>query len=1091
MKNRFCFFGKARRIFALLTGLSLSILSFSQNRVTGKILGPDSKPLIGVTVTAKGTNVATTSGADGVYSIVMPPKADVLIFSSVGYEVSEVNIRGHNEIDVAMKFQTTSLNEVVVTGYSSQRKKDITGAVAVVNVNNLKTVPSGTTESLLQGQASGVTVINSGVPGGGSNVRIRGITSVGSTDPLVIIDGTPGSLHDLNVNDIESMQVLKDAGAASIYGVRGSNGVVVVTTKRGRSGKARITYDGYYGTQRPLSEGFAIATPQETVNAIWAEYNNDGVSPSSLAPPGPAAGQFGQGANPVIPDYITPTAGKVGDPNTDPSKYKLYTNQITKTNKEGTDWFHEVFKPNPIQSHSLAVSGGSDKSSYYFSLGYFNQQGTLIETYLKRYSARLNTVFNVKDKIRIGENLYAFYKQGPGFNNQNEGNTVSYDYRESPLIPVYDIKGNYAGTNSKGFGNPQNPVANQLRTHNNKFNDWQLNGNVFGEVDFLHHFTVRTSFGGTVDNFYSSAFSYTQFENAENNTNPNAFAENVGYTSSWTWTNTLKYSNIFLEKHAVTALVGTEAIQNYGRAIQGRRGNYFITNPADLTVDPNLWTLNFGPPSGQTTGNVGTPSGVGTPYQNSLYSLFGRVDYAYNDKYLVSGTIRRDGSSIFAEDNRYGVFPSFTGAWRISHEDFMKGITWLNDLKIRGGWGKLGSLSNTVSTNAFSLYNQTAANSYYDINGNSTSSTLGIYPSQQGNVKASWEEDIVTNIGIDATILKNKLDFSVEWYKKDISGLLFRATLPAVAGGATAPFINSGNIKNTGIDASATYHATVKRDLKIDVTGTFTSYKNEVVSLPPGIQYYDRNSAGSTRIGAFSRIQPGHPLGAFYGYQLVGIFQSAADVTNSPKQDGAEPGFLKYADISGPNGKPDGKIDVNDRTFFGNPNPKFNYGLNLAVTWKYLDFGMFLYGVSGNDVINYVKYWLDFPQVFDAAIGKDVATNSWTPTNTGAKIPRLSRKANFSTSTAFSSYYMEKGSYLRCKTMTLGFTVPSAKISKYGIERIRIYAQALNLFTITDYTGLDPELTGSNLSDNTNFGIDFGNYPSNQKGYTIGINIAF
>jgi TonB-linked SusC/RagA family outer membrane protein len=1071
----------------LLFSLIVTTAVMAQRKVQGRVTGPDSKPIYGATVAVKGTNVATSTSTDGNYSLTLPVNSGVLVFSYVGYEVAEVNISGNTnltDVSVVMKPQTTSLNEVVVTGYSSQRKKDITGSVSVVNVNNLKVIPSGTTESLLQGQASGVTVINSGVPGGGSNVRVRGITSIGSTDPLVIIDGTPGSLHDLNVNDIESIQVLKDAGAASIYGVRGSNGVIVVTTKKGRPGKAKVSYDAYYGTQRPLKNGFNIASPQETVNAIWSEYKNDGINPSSLVP-GPAAGQFGNGATPVIPDYITPTAGSSANPLTADATYKLYTNQITKTNKTGTDWFHEIFQPAPIQSHSVSVSGGSDKSSYLFSLGYFNQQGTLIETYLKRYSARLNTVFNIKDNIRIGENLYAFYKQSPGFGNLNEGNAISYTYRESPLIPIYDTRGNYAGSNSKGFGNPQNPVANQQRTHLNKSNDWQLNGNAFAEVDFLKHFTARTSFGGTVDNYYFSSFSYTQYENAENNTNPNAFAENFGYNTGWTWTNTLRYSNIFLQKHSVTVLVGSEAIKSYGRAIQGRRGGYFITNPGNLTVDPNLWTLNFGPPSGQTTGNIN-----GTPYQSSLYSLFGRLDYGYNDKYLVSATVRRDGSSIFAEKYRFGVFPSFTGAWRVSHEKFMEGLTWLNDLKLRGGWGKLGSLSNTIATNAFSLYNQTAANSYYDIFGNSTSSTLGIYASQQGNEKASWEEDIITNIGFDATIMKNKLDISLEWYKKDISGLLFRANLPAVAGGATAPFINAGNIKNTGIDASATYHGTVK-DLRFDVTGTFTSYKNSVVSLPPGIQYYDRNSAGSTRIGAFSRIKPGEALGAFFGYQQIGIFQSAAEVASSPTQAGAAPGFLKFKDISGPAGKPDGVIDVNDRTFFGNPNPKFTYGLNLAATYKNFDFSMFLYGVSGNDVINYVKYWLDFPQVFDAAIGKDVAVNSWTPTNTGAKIPMLSRRANFSTSTSFSSYYMEKGSYLRCKSLIIGYTLPTSVLRRFGIDRVRFYGQAVNLFTITKYTGLDPELTGSNLSDNTNFGIDFGNYPANQKGYNIGINLLF
>ena len=1057
------------RGFLLLLALAFTLPVFAQKRVSGKVTGPDDKPVYGATVSVKGTTVATTTAQDGTYSINLPANSRVLVISYVGYDVAEVNATEGSTVDVVMKAQTTSLNEVVVVGYSAQRKKDITGAVAVVNVNNLKVVPSGTTEALLQGQASGVTVINSGVPGGGSNVRVRGITSIGSTDPLVIIDGTPGSLHDLNVNDIESMQVLKDAGAAAIYGVRGSNGVVVVTTKKGRSGKVRVNYDAYYGTQLAMKNGFNIANTQETANATQQSYLNSGQVPAHK--------QFGTGNTPTIPVYITPTAAA----NADPATYELYTNQITKANQQGTDWFHEIFKDAPIQSHNVSVSAGNDRSAFFFSLGYFNQQGTLIETYLKRYSARINTIFNVNSHIRIGENAYFFYKKNPGFTNQNEGNAISMSYRESPIIPVYDIVGNYAGTGSQGLGNAQNPVANMRRTHENKGNDYQVLGNAFAEVDFLNNFTARTSFGGTIDNYYYSSFGYTAYENAENNKNPNSFQENFGFNSSWTWTNTLAFNKV-IGDHSVKALVGSEAIKNYGRAIQGVRSGYFITNPGNLTVDPNLFTLNFGPPSGQTTGNIN-----GTPYASSLFSLFGRFDYGYKEKYLLSGTIRRDGSSVFAEGNRYGVFPSVTGAWRISNEDFMKNIAWLNDLKIRGGWGKLGSISNIGSTNAYSLFNQSAANSYYDVNGSNNSSTLGIYASQIGNKETTWEEDVITNIGFDATIFK-KFDLSIEWYKKAINGLLFQPLSDiTVVGGATPAFINAGNIQNTGIDASATYRgAAIGNELSYDITLTFTSYKNKVISLPDGIKYYDRGSGGSGRLGAFSRLQPGQALGAFFGYDQIGLFRDASDVSSSPTQTDAAPGRMKFRDVNG-----DKKIDINDRTFFGNPNPKFTSGLNLSATYKGFDFGMFFYASVGNDVINYVRFWTDFPQVWDGAISKDAVYDSWTPTNLNAKVPRLERSATFSTTNNFSSYYLEDGSYLRCKSLMLGYNIPSKGIRKVGIDKLRIYAQALNLFTITKYTGLDPELTGSDLGDNSNFGIDFGNYPANQKGFNFGVNLTF
>lgn len=1070
---------------AILLLLPATTILAQQKTITGKVTDSNNQPINGATVTVKGSNVATQTNGEGHFAISVPGASSILVFSSVGYEQQEMPVGSNLMLNVSLKTTTSNLNEVVITGYTAQRKKDITGSVAVVEVDNMRQIPTGTPEKALQGQAAGVTVVTSGMPGSNSNIRVRGITSVGSTDPLVIIDGTQGNMHDLNVNDIESIQVLKDAGAAAIYGVRGSNGVIVVTTKRGRSGKVRVTYDAYVGTQRPLKDGFNIANTQETANAIQQGYLNSGLTPGHK--------QLGTGNTPVIPDYITPVAAKEGDPNTDPSTYRLYDNQITKTNKQGTDWFHEIFKPAPMTSHNLAVSSGNDRSTFFLSLNYFNQEGTMIQTYMKRYSARINTTFNINNKIRVGENAYVFYKQNPGLldNNQDEDNPIAMSYRESPLIPVYDIKGNFAGTGSQGLGNAENPVANLKRTANNKDNDWQIQGNVFAEVDLFKHFTARTSFGGNFDNHYWNMFSYTAYENAENNKNPNGFTENYMYNNSWTWTNTITYNTV-INKHTIKLLAGTEAINNYQRGFWGTRNNYPLTNPGNLTVDPSLWTLLFGPPNGQTTGNLNVNGGINidatnppTPVQSALFSQFGRFDYNYDDKYLLSGTLRRDGSSVFDKSQRWGVFPSITAGWRISSEEFFKNINWLNELKLRGGWGKLGSISNISPTNAFDLYTQVAANSYYDINGTNNTSVLGIYNNQNGNKGTTWEQDIITNIGFDATAINNKLSLSVEWYRKAISGLLFRPLAPATGGGASAAFVNAGNIQNTGIDIAATYHGNVD-DFRFDVTGTFTSYNNKVKSLPNGIKYYDQVSSGSNRFGAFSRLQPGESLGAFYGYEVVGLFQSADDVNKSPQQDAAAPGRFKFRDANG-----DGKISDSDRVFFGNPNPKFTAGLNLEASYKGFDFSAFFYTSVGNDVINYVRYWTDFPQVFDGAMSKDAVYNSWTPTNTGAKVPRLERGANFSTTTNFNSYYLENGSFLRCKSMVLGYNIPAAKLKHVGLERFRIYIQAANLFTITKYTGLDPELTGSDLHDNTNFGIDFGNFPSNQKSYLLGVNLSF
>ncbi|MDE3211891.1 MAG: SusC/RagA family TonB-linked outer membrane protein, partial [Bacteroidota bacterium] len=652
----------------LLSGLFL-IFCFlqtmaQQRTISGKVTSKDGTPLSGASVLVVGQKTGERTNADGSFSIKVPSNAKALEISFVGYEPERVAITGESSVSVSLTASATSLNEVVVTGYTSQKKKDITGSVSVINVKDLKTVPSGTGESLLQGQASGVTVVSSGAPGQGSNVRVRGITSIGNSDPLYIIDGVQGSIQDIDVNDIASIQVLKDAGAAAIYGVRGSNGVVVVTTKKGRQGKARISYDGYIGTQRPLKNGFGIANTMETAQATQMQYLNDSLvfNSSTNKQFASASGQL------QIPDYITP-AGVVGTSAlTDPSTYALYSNQITKANKVGTDWFHEIFKPAMMQSHTLSASGGSDKSSYYFSFGYLDQDGTLIGTYLKRYSARINTLFNVNNHIRVGENAFIVNKQNPGFTNQNEGNAISYSYRESPIIPIYDIKGNYAGTLSQGLGNSQNPVANQLRSLNNKSNDWAVSGNAYAEVDFLQHFTVRTSIGGAFDNYYYRYFNYTQYENAENNSNPNTYGEGAGYNSQLTWTNTLTYNNTF-GQHNLKVLIGTEAITYTGRQMQDTRSGYFITNASNLTVDPNLWTLGFGPPSSQTNTDNATPTN-NTVYTKALYSQFGRLDYSYADRYLLSATLRRDGSSVFAPGHQYGYFPSATLGWRISKESF-------------------------------------------------------------------------------------------------------------------------------------------------------------------------------------------------------------------------------------------------------------------------------------------------------------------------------------------------------------------------------------------------------------------------------------
>lgn len=1080
---------KINAVFVFLILFSFS--GFAQKTVIGKIISNDSKqPIIGATIQVEGTTTATQTNTDGSFSIMVPKNNSTLVISDVGFANKEISVKGKTDLgEIPLSISSTILNEVVVTGYTSQRVRDITGSVSVVNVADMKQTPSGSTEGLLQGQASGVTVFTTGAPGGASVVQIRGITSSGNSAPLVIIDGVPGSMHDVNPDDIQSIQVLKDAGAAAIYGVRGSNGVIIITTKKG-SGPIKLNYDAYYGTQRRLGKSWDLASPTQTGIAKWAQAFNDGLTPSDP--------QYGNGSTPVVPYFITPAGAAKGAPNTSLADYDLYNNHITLADQNGNNWFNDIFKPGaPIMNQNISLSGGSKKSSFFLGMNYMDQEGTLIETSLKRYSVRFNSTFSLlDDRVRVGENASAIYKTNPGYFNApgvNSTNAINAAYGIPNIIPVHDIAGNYAGTISHGLGNQWNPVAIQEGQANNTNYDWQINGNVFAEVDFLKHFTAHTSIGGTLDDDYYNGFASTPYENAENNTNANFYLETYGWNTSMVWTNTLKFSNQ-IGKNNITALGGSEYIVDAGRAAQSTRGNYYITDPNNLTVSPNLYTLNFGNASTETNENIIGDNGIQTPYQLNIFSLFGRVDYNYADKYYLSGTIRRDGASVFVPAQRYGVFPSVSAGWRISQESFMKNIGWLNELKIRGGWGKLGSISNINPTNAYTLYGQASNRSYYDINGTSTSSIPGLYVSQYGNPSTTWERDILTNIGIDASILQNKISFTIEYYKKMISGLLFQPLAPGTNGGAVDPFINSGDVQNTGIDMAITYHGQVQKDLKFDVTSTFTSYQNKVVSLPPGTQYID---VGAPTV--MSRIQPGHPLGAFFGYKVIGLFQNWGDVSKSPVQQDAAPGRFKYEDVDH-----DGVINNNDRTFFGNPNPKFTTGLNLGANYKKFDLYIFLYASVGNDILNQVKGSTDFPQAFGNQMSENVAVNSarlinasGQPTNVndpaakvanpGTDVPMLEESANFSNSAVFNSYTMENGSFLRCRNLTLGYNLASSALKRLHFDNLRVYIQALNLFTITKYSGLDPEL---NPGSNTLFGLDGGVYPNNQKTYSVGVKVT-
>jgi TonB-dependent starch-binding outer membrane protein SusC len=893
-------------------------------------------------------------------------------------------------------------------------------------------------------------------------------------------------MSTVNPTDIESISVLKDAGSAAIYGVAGGNGVIVVTTKKGKAGKTVFNYDGYYGTQRPLGGNvWNLMTPTQQSQLAYLAGD----------PSAPVLYPGGSGVLPVYGYHGTTAFGTFGTAGVtdDPAILAAYNFDpvtpnndflVQKFNQAGTDWFHQIFKNAPEQSHTVTASGGNDKNTYLYSLQYLNQQGTLIETFEKRYQARVNNTYSLlNNHFRFGESGYVYYREnngGAANNQQQEGGSISYTYREMPIIPVYDIKGNYGGgfdgPSGEPLGNGSNPVSIQQQSANNNSKTWNIQGTVFAEADFLKYFTIRTAFGGNANNnfyYYSSANPYQDYES---HTNPNSYNEVALYSFNYNWTNSITYKETF-GKHSISAFGAYEIKENGGQQL-GVGATTFVT------LDPNYLTV------AATT--LPTSIGLGNTFlyqPTGTESYFGRVDYSYNDRYLLGATIRRDGYSSFFPGHQWGTFPSISLGWRISQEDFLKSVSWINDLKLRGSYGSTGSNANIGGTNAINTYNYGFSNTDYGIGGGLNNISTGYAQTGIGNPKTTWETDKILNFGIDASLF-NHFDMSVEYYRKTISGLLFPISLPSTVGGASSPTVNIGDVQNQGVDISATYHNTIGSDFKFSVGANVTTYKNKITKL--NTNQTDFTLFGGSRIGAFVDEKIGGPIGEFYGYKVKGIYQNASQVASLPGYSGAGPGTYIYEDVNG-----DGKIDATDRTAIGNPNPNFTYGVNINASYKAFDFSMVLYGSQGNKDFNYLKYFTDTYNSFPGGKNIELLTNSaivnptsQTVTNPGATLQ------TFSASTPPSTFYVENGSFLKCRVAQVGYSFDPNLLKSIGVSKLHIYAQVTNLFTITKYTGLDPELVPSvsnqgNGQQSASSGVDWGAYPNNQKTFLVGINMTF
>jgi len=1074
-----------------------SLVVTAQTKHSGKVIGSDDKlPVVGASVRIKGTNTGAVTDVNGEFTLSLAP-GNVLVVSYLTYKTKEVTVQGDQYLTISLEPANTTLNEVIVTGYQSQRKKDISGAVASVDVSAAKVIPTSNSQSLLQGQAAGVTVVQSGAPGASGNVLIRGIGNFGASDPLYVIDGVQRTgMGDLNPNDIESISVLKDAGAAAIYGVAGGNGVVVITTKKGKQGKTRLTYDAFYGNQIALGGNPFNVLSADNFEALLRQIQPDNLL---IKDNGGHFFDYGYQAGSNVPNSPKGQAN-AGDPAIDPAKYVLDPNNpnndylIQKFVKgAGTDWFHALFKNAPQQSHTVSLSGANDKNNYYFSLGYLNQQGTLIDTYYKRYQARVNTNFSVSNNVRIGETLSVYFEESPQGSggipggNQSEGNAISFSYRMMPQIPVYDIKGNFGGTYDglTQLGNAINPVASQAQNGLDLSRGWNIVGSAYGEVDFLKHFTIKTQIGTSIYNYYYNNTIVNPYYGGESHNSPNGYQAGAGYGSRYNWTNTIQYSQVF-GKHSVKAFGGFEARDIFQQDINASVNKLFSLDPAYVSIG---------------NGDASTIlAGAGPGQEVSVLSLFGRLDYIYNDRYILAATIRRDGVSVFFPGRQYGTFPSISLGWRVSQENFMKGISWINDLKLRGSYGELGTYGAVSGGNAYSSFRPSIGGASYAIGGGINSATGGFFASQIGNKKTTWENDVITNVGVDMSLF-NHLDVTVEWFNKVSKNLLFPLTLPATVGGASAPYINIGQVSNKGVEISATYHGKIGSDVSFYGGANITTYHSNIDKLSNDIKnnYFGDNFQRQTSL---VRDQVGHPIGSFYGYVVDGYWNTQAEIDaananavaktgkagsvyqNGNSSGGGEIlGDFKYHDTNG-----DGVITDADQDFIGNPNPKFTYGINLGGSWKGFDLSTVLYGSYGAKIYNYTKYWTDFGDTFAGNKGNDLLFNSWTPSNPNAATPKAQAVGGFGTSSTVNSWYVSGGSFLKMRSLSLGYTFNSAKLKALGVDKLHIYAQGVNLFTATKYKGLDPELL---VVGQNGLGTDIGAYPNNEKKFIFGVNLSF
>ena len=1032
---------QAKRFFLSFLSLMLCTIMYAQQEITGMV-NDAMGPVIGATVMEKGTTNGTVTDFDGNFKLKVEA-GKTLVFSYIGYLTQE--LPAQNGMTVTMQEDAMTLNEVVVTGYTTQRKADLTGAVSVVSVSELAKQNENNPIKAMQGRVPGMNISADGSPSGSATVRIRGIGTLNNNDPLYIIDGVPtkAGMHELNGNDIESIQVLKDAASASIYGSRAANGVIIITTKKGKEGKIKIDFDASLSIQT-YAHKMEVLNAKEFGQVMWQGYVNDGLAPNVNG----LGYRYDWGYNAQgIPTLNNITMSK-------------YLDAAGTTPAADTDWFDLTTRTGLVQQYNVSLSNGSERGSSFFSLGYYKNKGIIEQSNFDRLSARINTEYKllkIKDRtiVTIGEHFTV--------NRTSEveapGGFLENVLQFNPSLPVRTINGDYAGPVG-GYPDRENPVARLDRNSDNRYTYWRMFGDAYVNVNPFKDFNIKSTFGIDYSQKEQRIFTYPIKEGTVANPINGVEAKQEHWTK-WMW-NAIATYNLEKGKHRGDALVGVEINREDDKWFSGKKYDYAVLNP------DYMW-----PNAG-----VGEAESYGAGEGYTLVSFFGKVNYTFDDKYMVSLTLRHDGSSRFGKNSRYGTFPSISAGWRINQEKFMKNISWIDNLKLRASWGQTGNqeISNIARYTLYeSNYGEAGfgGQSYgtsYDIAGTNGGHQLasGFKRNQLGNDDLKWETTTQTNLGLDFGFFRNALYGSFEWYHKKTKDILVYMPGIGVMGEGSSQWINAGEMLNKGVEFNIGYRGEMGA-FQYDFAGNIGTYRNEITKIPETI------AANGTFGGNGVKSVVGHPMGAQVGYVYDGIFKSQAEIDNHAIQNGAGLGRIRWKDLNN-----DGVINEKDQDWIYSPVPDFTWGLNIYLQYKDFDFTMFWQGVQGVDVISDLKKETDLwsgLNITNLNKGRRLL-DAWNPMNQGSNIPAVSTMDN-NNEKRVSTYFVENGSYAKLRTIQLGYNFPKSILEKIHLSRVRMYLSAQNLLTIKskNFTGVDPE--------NANFGYPI---PLN---VTFGLNVSF